>query len=354
MRIDNKKIKKIWLQKDQELIHFRLKLDDEWDKFLGAADYVPFNYSTHRINYLFEYFLGNKFKIINFSSMIFYENEIVGIFPLSLTKNDTNYELTTFHLPILTPILKKNLSKKIKKKIYSCLILKIKEISKILKIKKIFFYEHFFNNTEGISDWHHELIINKSKIIVNYDYFLNLQENLDIIKTHFRKSYKNLINKGNKIWKIGILDKNNYNRSSKLFDEFKLLHLKVSGKKTRSDESWKIQKHSIKKNNRFMVYAKNKKNDHLVGAALFTYSKDEIDYEIAAYDRDLFHLPLGHPIQFRAIQKMKELKCKWYRVGELTNVANNKKINLKKLQIEKFEAGFSSNIFPKYLFELKI
>ena len=103
-----------------------------------------------------------------------------------------------------------------------------------------------------------------------------------------------------------------------------------------------------------MVYAKDKNNDHLVGAALFTYSKNEVDYEIAAYDRSLFHLPLGHPIQFRAIQKMKELNCKWYRVGELTNIANNKKINLKKLQIEKFVSGFSSNIFPKYLFELKI
>ncbi len=354
MKLDLRKIKKIWLQKNQELIHLELKTDEEWDKFLKNADYVPFNYSTHRLNYLFEYFLGNKFKITNFSSLIFYENEIVGIIPLSLTKKTSGYELTTFHLPILAPILKNNLSKKIKKKIYSYLILKIKEISKILKIKKILLYEHFFNNIEGISDWHQELILNKSKIVVNYDYFLNLQENMDTIKVHFRKSYKNLINKGNKIWEIGVLDKNNYNNSNKLFDEFKLLHFKVSGKKTRSDESWKIQKNSIKKNNRFLVYAKDKNNNYLVGAALFTYSKDEVDYEIAAYDRSLFHLPLGHPIQFKAIQKMKDLNCRWYRVGELTNIANTVKVDPKKLQIEKFESGFSSNIFPKYLFELKI
>ena len=46
----------------------------------------------------------------------------------------------------------------------------------------------------------------------------------------------------------------------KLFDEFKLLHLKVSGKKTRS-KSWKIQKNSIK--NRFLVYAKDKNTNCL-------------------------------------------------------------------------------------------
>lgn len=354
MKLDYKKIKKIWLQKDQDLIHLKFKSDEEWDKLLIRADYVPFNYSSDRLNYLYEYFLGNKFKISNFSSLIFYENEVVGIIPLSITKNVSSYELTTFNFPILAPILKHDLSKKVKKKIYSYLIFKIKKISKILEIKKILLYEHFFNNMEGISGWHQELILNKSKIMVNYDYFLNLQENLDMIKIHFRKSYKNLINKGNKIWEIGVLDKNNYDNLNKLFDEFKLLHLKVSGKKTRSDESWEIQKNSIKKNNRFLVYAKDKDNDDLVGAALFTYSKDEVDYEIAAYDRSLFHLPIGHPIQFRAIQKMKDLNCKWYRVGELTNVANNTKVDLKKLQIEKFEAGFSSNIFPKYLFELKI
>ena len=163
--------------------------------------------------------------------MIFYENEIVGIIPLSITKNVSSYELNSLNFPILAPILKHDLSKKVKKKIYSYLILKIKEISKILKIKKILFYEHFFNNIEGISDWHQELISNKSEITVNYDYFLNLQVNLDKIKVCFRKSYKNLINKGNKIWEIGVLDKNNYDNSNKLFDEFKLLHLKVSGKR---------------------------------------------------------------------------------------------------------------------------
>ena len=41
---------------------------------------------AYRLNYLYEYFLGNKFQVTNFSSMIFYKTEIVGIIPLSITK----------------------------------------------------------------------------------------------------------------------------------------------------------------------------------------------------------------------------------------------------------------------------
>jgi len=354
MIFNTKKIKEIWLKRSDNSINFILNLKDniEWDTFLSEASYVPFNYSKHRLNYLFEYFSGNNFKIVDLSSLIVYENKVVGIIPLSIMSENLQFVLNTFGSPILAPILKNNLSKKIKKKIFQELIMKLRGVSKSLKIKKIYFYENFFNFKGGISDWHQELIDNQSSISINYDFFLDLSHDIKTIKTHLRKSYKNLINKGNDLWDIGVLDSNNYEISHKVFDDFKKLHLKASGRKTRSDKSWKIQKNSIKEKNRFMVYAKEKSDKNLVGAALFTFSKDEVDYEIAAYDRTLFHLPLGHPIQFRAIQKMQELNCKWYRVGELTNIANNRNVTSKKLQIEKFQSGFSSNIFPKYLFEL--
>ena len=49
MKLDYKKIKKIWLQKDQELIHLKFKSDEDWNKFLNSAEYVPFNYSSLQI-----------------------------------------------------------------------------------------------------------------------------------------------------------------------------------------------------------------------------------------------------------------------------------------------------------------
>ena len=59
--------------------------------------------------------------------MIFYENEIVGIIPLSITKNVSSYELNSLRFPIAIFIY--DLSKKVKK-IYSYLILKIKKSQK--------------------------------------------------------------------------------------------------------------------------------------------------------------------------------------------------------------------------------
>ena len=65
VKLDYKKIKKIWLQKDQELIHLKFKSDEDWNKFLNMFRYVPFNYSSHRLNYLYEYFSVNS-EVTNF------------------------------------------------------------------------------------------------------------------------------------------------------------------------------------------------------------------------------------------------------------------------------------------------
>ena len=44
----------------------------------------------------------------------------------------------------------------------------------------------------------------------------------------------------------------------------------------------------------------------MVGGALIVCSANESRYEIAAYDRDLFDKPLGHLVQFKAIEESKK------------------------------------------------
>ena len=63
------------------------------------------------------------------------------------------------------------------------------------------------------------------------------------INKDYRKSYKSLINSNIKKYDLQVLDNNNF--KIEIWEKFKQMHLKVSGKKTRSDSTWELQKQSL-------------------------------------------------------------------------------------------------------------
>ena len=89
-------------------------------------------------------------------------------------------------------------------------------------------------------------------------------------------------------------------------NEFCLLHEDVSGKKTRSTESWSFQKNAILNSEAFLICLRDDENK-LIGAGYFSYTLDQGVYAIAAYDRELFQKPLGHAVQYAAIKELKKL-----------------------------------------------
>ena len=56
-------------------------------------------------------------------------------------------------------------------------------------------------------------------------------------------------------------------------------------------------------------------NNEMVGGGLFQFTKDEALYAVAAYDRNQFDKPMGHVIQFRAIEELKKRTASWYKLG---------------------------------------
>ena len=135
-----------------------------------------------------------------------------------------------------------------------------------------------------------------------------------------------------------------------IWNEFKRTHFIAAGRITRSDKSWADHFKDIENNCGILIYIKNEK-DLFLGGGFFNFTKDEAVYAVAAYDRNYFHLPLGHIVQYRAIQEFKKKAIKWYRIGHLPFLGDEIIPSKKYLNIGNFKKGFATDIIPKYIFK---
>ena len=171
---------------------------------------------------------------------------------------------------------------------------------------------------------------------------LSLAEN--IIKQSLRKSYKSLVNWGQKNFEIVILDKSNIKlKNIKLFRN---LHIEVSGRETRSKKTWKIQYEMVKNGEAFVVMGLYENN--LVTAALFLNSSKYCYYGVSASKRELFDKPISHAIIWNAILYAKKTGCLYFEMGEhLFSTTGNITPSKKELGISTFKKGFGGETFVR-------
>ncbi len=86
----------------------------------------------------------------------------------------------------------------------------------------------------------------------------------------------------------------------------------------------------------------------MVGGGFFSTSRDEGQYSVGAYDRSLFDKPLGHVVQYRAIEEMRGRGIRWYKLGARPYLSDIPIPTDKEMSISDFKQGFASHIFPRY------
>ena len=122
--------------------------------------------------------------------------------------------------------------------------------------------------------------------------------------------------------------------------EFRQLHIRESGRETRSKESWRRHLEMVQAGEAFVVFGHIDNN--LVSAGLFTHSQANCYYQVSASRRDMFEKPLFHSLMWTAILHAKYLGCRWFEVGEqlYPNHPTDKPPTAKELGISEFKAGF--------------
>tara|TARA_R110002072_G_scaffold1989_3_gene16447 strand:- start:10443 stop:11414 length:972 start_codon:yes stop_codon:yes gene_type:complete len=175
---------------------------------------------------------------------------------------------------------------------------------------------------------------------------LSLSE--DLILKSVRKSYRSLINWGKRNLELRIMNKDSgdFNR----FEEFRMFHLEVSGKETRSIESWKKQFELITKGKAFLVLAYL--DEKLVSANYTTHGCEEAYYSVGVNDRDLMakRVAIGQFPLLTSILEAKRIGIKTFNLGYLGPSFPNEKDR----NIALFKKGFCSSYRLKNILNSKL
>jgi FemAB family protein len=163
--------------------------------------------------------------------------------------------------------------------------------------------------------------------------------------SHVRKSYKSLVNAGRRLFRIEVVFGQDPEYSLARFEEFRQLHRREAGRDTRSAETWRLQA-ALASEKRAMALLQYDASEALVGASLFHLTRDEAYYGVGAYRRDLFEQPIGHVAQVRAIELLREMGVRWYRIGARPYPGDRRYNTDKEIAIGFFKQGFATHLLP--------
>jgi FemAB family protein len=322
---------------------YRRDLPEDWAAVSVRVDYLPVSYSETSIDYHTAYWLGNGDEFSDVSLVLYYDKQAVGIWPLSVI-NGHPMRLGSCGGLLQPPIFDDRLAlKSIKKVVAACLDL----ADEFCRIHSLPAWEsrESFSDKYGVSEWHIQAMQRGADAAIRHDIFVDLSLDMAAIKNRFRKSYKSLITSGKQHFQVAIL---NQDGGEEIWQEFRALHLMAAGRSTRSEESWNLQYLALLKGDIFLVYLRDH-GGRMVGGALFHITRDEGYYSVGAYDRDLFDKPIGHVIQYQAIEEMKRLGVRWYYIGTRPFPDEPPLLTEKQTAIVQFQNGFATHTFPRFL-----
>jgi FemAB family protein len=302
----------------------------DWQRVFSLSEYASSEYLVSIISYHNAYLLTAQD-----CSFIIYENNVpVAIWPITLYSVDNVITLQSNCKNIIPPLFRRGTSKKTIKKIYQQCFSLLKTFS----LKSNQCIKLSYSPTVDIL-WQRTFL----PVIKDIDYqqylIADITGSIDDIKKTFRKSYRSLINKGLKLWQCKL----HTQMPDTLLAQFRVFHIKTSGKDTRQLTTWKIQQGMINNGEAFCITLHDEEKK-LVGMALFNISPLQVSYSVGVYDRSLFDLPLGHVIQLKAIEYMKALGVKRYFLGNRHHLFETHMPTEKENSIGFFKEGFSNEI----------
>jgi FemAB family protein len=215
-----------------------------WNDVINMCPYVPCHYTAHSIEYETCYYNSNGNECLDISMIIQSSGNVIGLWPLSKTKINGEAQLTSQGLPICSPLFIAGISRSKKREIINRLYNFLCELAATFNISGVELGDAF-DGEFGLSDWHLEALTRNLSKTFKYSSFLQIQGSANLIRKNFRKGARDRAAQAKKIWKSFVLDALSEN-IDEVWSEFKQLHLEASGRKTRGDDTWNIQK----KNNR--------------------------------------------------------------------------------------------------------
>lgn len=290
------------------------------------------------VHYYVAYYL--KEDALDLSIVIYDSKQPVGVMPLMVHKDKQNgWILSSNGEYIVDPVFIDTLTARTKKRLEKNLADLLFDLANQLNIKQCQFVNiQYFN----LSSWYLMWAERAKEAFSTHHLLVDLTPSLDNIFLKFRKSNRERINQGLREFNVEAHEQVTF----ELFERFRLLHKLVAGRITRPIESWDKQKQQIDEKESFIVTISDKSNN-MIGAGLYTYSRD-IGYScVSAYKREWFDKPIGHPVRMKAIEIFKNKGLKWHEMGQKNLKMDIPPPTEKELSISHHKEGFASDIIAR-------
>ena len=290
--------------------------------YLGENKYISHKLEPEYINYKKEYFSNSKFINLSFS-LLTDHNEILC--PITLEKSKIKAELNFFgdYVQIFS-------KEKINSKDYQILNTTFEKLKKKYYVRNLNFKVATEQNLEELNE-------KKTYEKVISDIFIDLNKSYDEITKNFKSNLRNKLKKNYDDVEYKIMDHNNY-KKNEIFKMMKM-HEIVSGKKTRSLKTWKINEEMILNKKGVLIYVEYKKE--IISYSFFYLNSITCSYFSSCTVREYFKIikNISDKSIWCAIKYL-EKKSKNLFLGSITKLPLLQD-NTKLQRVEKFKSKFS-------------
>lgn len=296
---------------------------------------INYNLCDDYICYLKEYNKPKKYEQLSID--IEHNNSIISYF-VTVEKDKDFKKLNFFGLPLCIQREKNKISSS--KKL-------IKNLNKILQDKKISKID--LNLFKEISSLKYLEALDKKNISkISIQKFIELDNDINQIKNQFSESHRRKIKKEFSELNYKLIDHTNYN--NEIFDMMKL-HKFVSGRTTRSKESWVLNEKMILNKKGFLVSVSFDKE--IISYCFFYCNNNYSEYFSSCTKRNYFKKfnNITHKSIFFAIEYLKKRKFKFFTLGESKILFNENPSSIKLENIQQFKSSFGGKKIIKILFK---
>lgn len=329
-----------------EVIKFNDMNSLDWNQYMDQLEGSSFAYLAENILFQIEY---AKNVIANESFVLMENKKIVGIACIYIYQNEKKERNISWggrYCP--APIVNQQLDYKSQEKYVKSIMKKVDEIAQEYQCKNCYL------KFEPIANAENQCKILNYNYLMKYDYkdqtvltqILDIRESLDTLYGEVRKGHKSDIKKGEE-YEIEFYDKENITEEKvRLYRE---IYESDAGMVTRNSEMWyhyyKFVKHG------YGVIGFAKKEEKYVAVIIVTYYKNMAYYSsYAELTDELNGRPVGHVLQWKTIQYLKEQGIEFYEIGEQVFGNYERGTEEAKLvNISNFKRGFGGYTVPNFM-----
>lgn len=333
-----------------EIIKLTKDKYEEWDKFCLASDDAWFWHTSGWIEYTLNY--RPELKTQNLSFLVYKEDKIVAIVPLTLEiykfakKNICEFSFGGGAIPGLA--LNSALLSAERELIYKLIFTEIDQLARQNKIVR----SRFRLTPLSLNFLNNEHSFNYLMKFGYIDVSLNTQL-IDFNRTNeelwndLRRNHRRNIKKG-KDFKINVYTSKNITKD--IFNIYKEMHRKASGRKTRPDITFEMMHDWLTKDLAFLAAVEFKGKQ--VGFEYYSIYKNSVYGFSAANDPDYGYLPIRHFLEWEAILWMTKQGYSFYEIGlQQYGALLYDFPDKKQLDISHFKKGFGGFTVPWFMGE---